>query len=185
MINLDDVKIETNRLLLREFKTEDWPSVHIYGSDPEVSKYMDWGPNSESDTKEYVKLTQTWRIEKPRQTFEVAIVLKEKQKLVGGCGLRIKSKSNREADFGYTLCRDYWGNGFATEAAKAILDFGFKDLKMHRIWATTAPDNIGSIKVLEKLGLKKEGLLRENLWAKGKWRDSYLYATLEQEYRAT
>jgi ribosomal-protein-alanine N-acetyltransferase len=77
------------------------------------------------------------------------------------------------------LRRDYWGNGFGTEAAQAIVDFGFDVLGLHRIWATASPENLGSIRVLEKIGMIQEGILRQNLLVRGNWRDSVLFSILE------
>ena len=73
--------------------------------------------------------------------------------------------------------------GYASEAAKEIIRFGFEDLNLHRIFATCDPNNIGSAKVLEKIGMKREGRLRQHKWRKGEWRDSFLYSILEQEYK--
>jgi RimJ/RimL family protein N-acetyltransferase len=72
-----------------------------------------------------------------------------------------------------------------TEAARAVLRFGFTELKLHRIFATCRPANIGSARVLEKLGMQREGHFRQHRWMKGAWHDSYLYAILDHEWRPT
>ncbi len=79
--------------------------------------------------------------------------------------------------------RGFWEKGYATEASRALMDFGFAELGLHRIFATCDPANTASAHVLEKLGMKREGRLREHKWSKGKWRDSFLYAMLEQEWK--
>jgi ribosomal-protein-alanine N-acetyltransferase len=84
---------------------------------------------------------------------------------------------------GYALHPDYWGKGYATEAAQAIVNFGFKHLKMHRIWATCDVKNKASEKILKKCGMKKEGRLRSHMLLHGHWRTSYLYAILETDKR--
>lgn len=73
-------------------------------------------------------------------------------------------------------------HSYASEAAEAIIGFGFKDLNLHKIFATCDPNNIGSAKVLENIGMSKEGRLRRHKYEKGKWRDSFIYSILEQEY---
>ena len=85
---------------------------------------------------------------------------------------------------GYVFRRDAWGNGYATEAAKALAASGFGQLGMHRIYAHCDVDNVASARVLEKAGMQREGLLRQHMLIRGRWRDSYLYAALEDEWQA-
>jgi RimJ/RimL family protein N-acetyltransferase len=108
--------------------------------------------------------------------------LKSTRRVIGGCGIRVHRAENRDADIGYVLHRDYWGQGLITEAASAIIEVGFSTLRMHRIWATTDPENLRSSRVLERLGMRFEGRLREHIWCKQRWRDSALYAVLEHEW---
>lgn len=175
--------IETKRLVLREFDKGDFLSVHSYASDPEVSKYQPWGPNSEADTKSFLEESIKSQLDNPRYSYEIAVVRKEDKKLIGACSIYVSSPKNREGWIGYCYNQEYWGNGYASEAAEAIIEFGFKYLKLHRIFATCDPNNIGSAKVLEKTGMNKEGRLREHKYQKGQWRDSFLYSILEQEYK--
>jgi ribosomal-protein-alanine N-acetyltransferase len=175
--------VQTERLVLRDFEQADWEAVHSYGSDLEVVRYMDWGPNIEKETKEFIERAITHTKEKPRGTYTLAIVLKQENKLIGGCGLYVSSPENREGWIGYCLHRDFWGQGYATETAKALLKFGFDQLNLHRIFATCQPANVASARVLEKIGMQREGHFREHRWAKGKWRDSLLYAVLDHEWK--
>ena len=175
--------IETKRLVLREFDKGDFLSVHSYASDPEVSKYQPWGPNSEADTKTFLEESIKYQLDNPRYSYEIAVVRKEDKKLIGACSIYVSSPKNREGWIGYCYNQEYWGNGYASEAAEAIIEFGFEYLKLHRIFATCDPNNIGSAKVLEKIGMNKEGRLREHKYQKGQWRNSFLYSILEQEYK--
>lgn len=177
------INIETERLILREFVKDDFLSIHNYASDPEVVKYEVWGPNSEKDTQLFVDQSIKYQLDNPRYDYEVAVVKKDDNKLIGACGIHLSNLDNREGWIGYCYNQQYWRNGYATEAAKVIIKFGFKHLNLHRIFATCDPDNSGSAKVLEKIGMIKEGRLRENKLQKGEWRDSFLYSILEQEYR--
>lgn len=176
------VIINTERLVLREFNEVDWRAVHRYASDPEVVRYMDWGPNTEEETRAFVSRALTHQKEKPRRKYTLAIALKEEPELIGSCDLDVANLENKEGWIGYCLNRQFWGKGYTTETAEALLEFGFQRLGLHRIFATVDPDNIPSIHVLEKIGMQREGHLREHKWVKAKWRDSLLYATLESEW---
>jgi RimJ/RimL family protein N-acetyltransferase len=175
--------IETKRLLLKDLRGSDWQAVHEYASDPEVVKYMDWGPNTDNETKEFIQRAIASRQEKPRNVFTLAIVLKEKERLIGSCGIHISNLENREGWLGYCLNRKYWNKGYGTETSIGLVNFGFAKLNSHRIFATCDPENTASAHVLEKSGMKREGHLRQHKWSKGKWRDSYVYAILEEEWK--
>jgi RimJ/RimL family protein N-acetyltransferase len=110
-------------------------------------------------------------------------MLKDTGKLIGGCGINVSNPENREGWLGYCLNRNFWGKGYATETARGLIKFGFEKLDLHRLFATCDPENLASAHVLEKSGMKREAHLREHKWSKGKWRDSYLYAILEQEWK--
>ena len=176
------MQLETHRLLIREFAPGDETDVHEYASDAQVVRFMPWGPNTMAQTREFhaKKLAPH---PGPRVEYELAIVLKAERKLVGGVGMRIKNVAQREADIGYVLNRRYWNQGIITEAARAMLDFGFGELKLHRIWATCHAQNTASARVMQKLGMQYEGRLRQNVLEKGQWRDTLLYAVLESDPR--
>ena len=174
--------LRTKRLLLREFKEKDWEAVHVYASDAEVVKYLPWGPNTEEETKEFIHRAIKYQEERPRLHFELAAVLKADDSLIGGCDLNISSPVDRCGSIGYCLNRIYWSAGLGTEAVEALILYGFEQLGLHRIWATCDPENLASIRVLEKAGMKREGQLRENAWMRGKWRDSLIYAVLDREW---
>ena len=171
----------TERLLLRDLMEADWHSVHWYASDPEVVRYMNWGPNTEEETKGFIQRALAGQKEKPRRNYTVAIVLRDENKLIGGCSICVSNPDNREGWIGYCLNRYFWGKGYATETANGLVDFGFDKLSLHRIFATCDPANTASAHVLEKIGMEREGRLREHTWARGKWRDSLLYAILDHE----
>jgi RimJ/RimL family protein N-acetyltransferase len=176
--------LETERLVLRDWKRADWKEVQTYAGDPEVSKYMIWGPNTEAETKEFIETAVDIAASKPRRGYELAMILKESEKVIGGFGLQITGKENATGMVGYVLHRNYWGQGFVTEAAERMMVFGFTQLNLHRIYATCDTENIGSARVMEKCGMRKEAHFIEDLMIKGKWRDTYLYAILDREWRA-
>ena len=89
-----------------------------------------------------------------------------------------------QGDLGYDLAPRYWGRGYATEAARAIVRFGFEELGLHRIWSWCIADNVASARVMEKVGMRLEGRQRDKERFKGRWWDRLLYAILEDEWRA-
>lgn len=168
--------------MLRDFEMGDWRSVQDYASDPEVVRYVDFGPNSEEDSKIFTQKALDQQNEQSRKNFTLAIVLKAKNALIGSCGIYMSNSDNREGYIGYVLNRNFWGQGYATETARALLEFGFSRVKLHRIFATCDAENVASAHVLEKIGMRREGHFCENGWVKGKWRDSLLYAILDHEW---
>jgi len=172
--------IETDRLIIREFIENDKEAVHEYASDPLVTRYTLWGPNTIEDTESFLGRMLEMQLELPRTGYELAIVSKACNRLIGGCGIYLDGTNG---EIGYTLHKEYWQQGFATEAAQAMLSLGFNTYGLHRIHATCRPGNIGSAKVLEKIGMTREGLLREHLWSKNTYHSSYLFSILEHEYR--
>ncbi|MDO3411295.1 GNAT family protein [Saccharibacillus sp. CPCC 101409] len=173
------MRLETERLILRDAVPEDWEAIHVYASRPDVVRYSMWGPNTEQQTKEYVAQIIEMQKESPRLGFELVATLKESGTLIGGCGIH---KAGYNAELGYTFNPAYWGSGYATESAFALLRFGFEELDAHRICATCRPDNAPSAGVLKRLGMKREGRLREHLFFKGGFHDSELYSILRQEF---
>ena len=179
---MSSLSLTTDRLVLRDFKMSDLPGVHKYASDPEVVRFMEWGPNTIDESREFIRMAIRLQQDSPRRHFDLAIVKRAENCLIGSCGLYVTSPYNHEAFIGYCLSRDSWGQGYATEAAKRLLSFGFTQLKLHRIFATCDPLNLASAKVLEKCGMQFEGRLRENKLIGQKWRDSVVYAILEHQW---
>jgi ribosomal-protein-alanine N-acetyltransferase len=174
--------LETERLLLREIRAEDETDVHEYASDPEVARLMIWGPNTREATREFLARALAAQAQWPRTSVGLAIELKCERRMIGSIELRISDEKNRTGDFGYVLNRKYWRHGYMTESARAILNVAFNELKLHRVWATCHAQNRASYRVMEKLGMRREGLFLKNAMEKGEWRDSYLYAVLAEEW---
>ncbi|HWK21734.1 MAG TPA: GNAT family protein [Ureibacillus sp.] len=168
------------RVTLREMEENDWIDVHAYASLPTVSEYQPWGPNSEEDSLEFVQQVISDSKEIPRSRFVFAAMVENK--LIGSGEINIQDFIDRKGEIGYVVHPDYWGMGYATEVAKILIEFGFSQLGLHRISATCDPKNIGSVKVLEKAGLKREGTIRDDFLIHNGWRDSHLYGILEHEW---
>jgi len=176
--------LESDRIIFRDWKRPDWKDAQTYASDPEVSKFMVWGPNSERETKDFIETAIDAAYIKPRRGYELAMVLKETDHVIGGIGLQIMGKEAATAMIGYVLHRDHWGKGIVSEATQRLMLFGFTELKLHRMYATCDTENVGSYRVMEKCGMRREGTFLKDMFIKGHWRDTYLYAILEDEWRA-
>ncbi|QCR31297.1 GNAT family N-acetyltransferase [Lysinibacillus sp. SGAir0095] len=169
-----------NRVTLRELVEADWVDVHSYASLPTVSKYQPWGPNSEEDSLEFVQQVISDGNEIPRSRFVFAVIANNT--FIGSGEINIQDFIDRKGEIGYVVHPDYWGLGYATEVAKILIEFGFKQLNLHRISATCDPRNLGSVKVLEKVGMMREGTIRDDFLIHNGWRDSHLYGILEHEW---
>ena len=176
------MKLETERLILRDFVKEDWERVLEYQSDPLYLRYNKWIERTPEAAQEFVGCFLDHQKQEPRIKFLLVVVLKSNHQLIGNCGVRMDKADALEADIGYELDPKYWNHGYATEAAHAIVDFGFSHFGVHRIWAACVADNTGSAHVLEKLGMKWEGRFRENKYFKDRWWDSLYYAILADEW---
>lgn len=149
-------EIETARLILRMYEIRDVDAIHAIWNDPDVTRYFP--PEHRQRTKEQVserlsRLLQRWR---ERGYGQWAVVLKDDKKLIGYCGLQPLDKTTQVEIF-YGFPRQYWGKGFATEAARAALRYAFEEIKLPRVAAVTHPENAASQKVLQKISFKSEG----------------------------
>lgn len=179
------MELVTERVILREFKEEDFNAVHAYASNIENIKYMLWGPNTEEDTKQYLMECMESVIERPRKKYEFAVTLKDSGKLIGGCGIYLNDSLD-QGMLGWVLHMDYWKQGFMTEVGKELVQFAFNNLKLHRLYATCAAENYGSYKVMENLGMRREGHAIKNRKFTGHkdiWNDELFYGLLRDEWK--
>jgi [ribosomal protein S5]-alanine N-acetyltransferase len=172
------MELNTPRLLLREFRASDHDAAHAFASDTEVTRYTDWGPNSRQDTTAFLTEVVRGSRSRPRRRFGLAVVNREAEILIGSIELRITSASHQRGEIGYVLNRSWWGRGYASEAATTLLHFGFDELGLHKITAACDPGNAASARVLTKIGMQREGHLRDQLRIRGQWRDRLIYAAL-------
>jgi RimJ/RimL family protein N-acetyltransferase len=165
-------ELRTARLLLRGFRRGDADDVHRYASDPEVCRYVAWGPNTPAQTQEFLAAAVGENGDDGVWTWAVT----EDGIVIGTVSMTRQSR--HRAEVGYVLRRADWGRGITTEAASAVLEFGFDQLGFRRIEATCRPENTGSRRVLEKIGMQREGTLRSHLLLRGELRDSLLFAAV-------
>lgn len=175
--------LETKQLLLRPFTEDDFAAAHSYASCAENTIYMEWGPNSGEETRAFIRTAIEDAKQMPCINYQYAVVQKDSNALLGACNLAVSSDA---AEIGWILHRDAWGQGYATEMGGALLQFGFDALQLHRIHAHCDAENVASFKVMEKLGMRREGLLLEarlaNKLSDKKYGDSFIYALLRDEW---
>jgi len=167
---------------LDEIVVEDWPAVHSWACLAEVCRYQGWGPNTEEQTREFVReAAEAWSSGRPRHRF--AYIARIGQEAVGMGELHVHSRSRRHGEIRYVVHPRVWGQGIATEIGRQLLAHGFDGLGLHRIDATCDPRNTGSSRVLTKLGMTYEGRLRHTALIRDGWRDSLMFSLLEDEWR--
>lgn len=176
--------LETERLILKEISPDDLDCIHALHSIPETDRYNTLGiPQSLQQTE---TLLTEWLAEQnkmPRSFSRFSIFLKDTGTFIGLTGLNIRPPKYRSSEIWYKFDIAYWKMGYATETVRRILKYGFETLNLHRMEAGCDVDNKGSIAVLEKVGMTREGRKRKSLPIRGEWHDSFSYAILEEDFR--
>ena len=162
----------------------DWREVLNYQSEAQYLKYSPWTYRTAEEVQDFVRGFIECQCEQPRTNCQLAITLRVDGQLIGSCGIRLESTDSRQANIGYEIAPGYWGEGYATEAARAMVAFGFGELHLHRIWARCVAENVASYRVLEKVGMRREWRLREQEWTKGQGWDTLVYGILDHEWRS-
>ncbi|MFK7765858.1 MAG: GNAT family N-acetyltransferase [Mariniblastus sp.] len=174
-------RLETERLKLRAVFPSDTQSIFEIYSDPLVAKFYDFEPyQSLVQTRDLINRFTSWF--QHDQAVRWAMIRKDTDQLIGTCCFDAFHVSYRSANLGYNMRSDQWGNGFATEGAKAIVDFAFANGlvgPLNRIQAITDPRNAASEQVLMRLGFGKEGLMRQYGFWKGEYHDMHLFSLLK------
>ena len=182
MNDSDLLPLPARRLTLRRFTEADVEPFLAYRNDPAVARYQSWERCGRAEAKEFIRSHQSREAGVPGEWFQIAIALKDTNALIGDCAVKVLAQDPRQATIGVTLARLNHGQGFAVEALSCLLDGLFARLKLHRVVADTDVENIKSWTLLERLGLRREGHLRQSLWFKGRWVDEYIYAVLCEEW---
>ncbi|NKE04082.1 GNAT family N-acetyltransferase [Bacillus selenatarsenatis] len=174
--------VETKRLILRELDEDDFEDIHEFKSDPQVVKYLTWGPNSREQTLQSLRKQIAFQNEENRKLHVLAVEIKGTKKVIGNALFMVRDQDFKTVEIGYFINSNYWKQGYGIEIVKGLLDFGFNTMDVHRIYAVCDAENTGSIKLLSKIGFRQEGHFIKNLKIKGQWRDHYLFAMLSKEF---
>ena len=180
----DPCVLRTPRLCLRPLTPADIPAIASYRDDPEVARHQSWERYSEGDARALVEEMLGRRPGTPGQWFQWGITRAADGLLLGDCGLKILGDEPRLGQIGYTLGRAHQRQGFATEAVRAVLDLAFRQQGLHRVSASVDADNLASLALLERLGLRREAHFRRSEWFKGAWVDDIIHAILRDEWLA-
>ena len=177
------MELHTERLILKELTLADLNEVHQLHSFPEVDEFNTLGiPGSVETTEGILKDWLDQQKVTPRMSYTFSINLIQTNSFIGLIALNAGKPNFRTAEVWYKLHPAHWKQGYTKEALANLLKFAFLDLKLHRIEAGCAVENIASIKVLEKAGMIREGQKRKVLPIRGNWVDNYFYAMLETDF---
>ena len=173
--------LETRRLVLRQLRATDVDDIFEYASDPEVSRYTLWDTHK---TLDETRVFLSYIIEQHRRGEGMvwAVTQRGTGKMIGTCGFGSFKHPRSRAELGFALSRRFWNQGLTTEAVAAVLGFIFGELKLNRVEARCDVENLASARVLEKSGMKYEGILRQHAGVQGKFRDLKLYSVLREEW---
>ena len=173
--------LHTQRLTLRPIQATDKAAVFDYRSDAETNKYQGWIPKTEKEVEDFIAKNHT-EFNLPDTWFQLVIIEKESEKIIGDMGIHFIGTENQQVELGCTLNKTFQNKGYATEALRGIIDFLFKELKKHRIVTSIDPENESSIRLVERLGFRKEAHFVESLYFNGQWVDDIVYALLAREW---
>lgn len=168
-------KLQTDRLHIRYFNENDLASVHSYMSDPNIVEHLPEDVFSERDSMEFIGKNMG------ENAKNLAISLKDDERLIGHMVFH-KWFAPDTLEIGWVINSLFQGKGYASEAAYRLLEYGFNSLSSHRIIATCQPENVASWKIMEKIGMRKEGHFKQCIYRRGKWIDEYFYAILSKEW---
>jgi len=173
--------IKTERLITRRFTHDDIPDVLGFVSQPSVAKVTSQRvPATIDGARNYIDLKNSYQPFEEDKVFELAIERKEDGKVMGYVGMIFEGGELWE--MGWVLGEEYRGKGYTTGAARALMDYGFRSLGLHRIHADTSTSNVPACKVMDRLGMKREGMLRSVVFEERKWVDRYVYGILVDKW---
>ena len=175
------MELRTDRLILRELGESDATRLFEIESAPGVNRYLTRAYEHEDDVLDYVRGNIVAMQQVPRRIYDFAVTLDGR--MIGRCGFGRTEGELRDAMVWYVLDPAHHGQGFATEAARAVIAFGFEELGLHRIWADVDPRNPPSLRVCQRLGMRQEAHHIENVWIRDEWCDTVIYAMLKREWQ--
>ena len=176
--------IVTGRLVLRRYTREDQADLLALAAQPEVAAILCGRlPATEEGVRSYIDLQNSYRPFEQEKVFELAIERVADGRVIGLVGLI--RRDHGQGEMGWALAAEYRGQGYATEAARALMAYGFTTLGLHRMHADTNSDNRASRRIMERLGMRQEAQLREAVYEQGRWLDRCIYGILAGEWRET
>lgn len=175
------MKLESERLILRPININDKAEIFAYRSDKETNKYQGWIPETIADVESFINNIAK-QIDEPGTWFQFSIIEKNSEKIVGDIGVHFWDKENRQVEIGCTLNKNFQKKGYASESLKRIIDYLFTELNKHRIIASIDPNNENSVRLVERIGFRKEAHFVESLFVNEKWVDDLIYSLIEKDW---
>jgi RimJ/RimL family protein N-acetyltransferase len=177
--------IETERLRIRAYTRDDLDDVLGMFGRADVSRFLMWEPMDREGVSALLerRITQA-SVEKEGDGLGLVLEERSSGRFVGEVILRWLSEKSRQGEIGWSLAPDAQGKGYATEAARELLRLGFEEMGLHRIIAECDPRNEASIRVMERLGMRREASFVDAMWLKGEWVGSIVYAMLDGKWQA-
>ncbi|MFZ5440254.1 MAG: GNAT family N-acetyltransferase [Myxococcota bacterium] len=179
------MELHTERLVLRELRETDWEDALAVDGDPEVVRFQSYDALTPELARRNVAKSIAAAAATPRVLFELAVTRRGEDRYLGRVGVHVTRPEHREGTVWASLHRAEWHHGYAREAGRAVLTFAFEELKLHRLAADCDPRNVASARLMEQLGFRREGTLRQNWWLKGEWCDSALFGLLAAEWASS
>jgi len=175
--------IDTKRLTLRAYTDDDLKALYDIRCRPDVTRYLLFEPQSLDEVRESLdRRIKATELNAPGDPFVLAVERKDTGELAGDVNLEWRSEPNKLAELGYIFHPRHGGQGFAREAAAAMLRLAFEEFGMHRVVAHCDARNLASINLLKKLGMRLEAHFVRNEFLKGEWTDELVFAMLEVEW---
>ena len=180
------LKLETDRLFVRRFEERDVPDVLTYSQYEKRDRFrrrnVDWEPTEKSVLKWWTPM-MTMKPKEAINWLSLVIELKTEHRVIGNIGFNAKRVGETyQGSIGWTIGKANEGHGYVTEAASALLEFLFRSVGFHRVYAMTSPENARSYRLMERLGMRREAHFRKNHFVDGTWGDEYVYAILAAEW---
>ena len=184
---MDDPAFEqviSKRLVIRRFASGDAEALAAYRTDGEVARYQDWEcPYPISEARKFIASLYQLAPGTPGPWFQFAVSLSSSGTLLGDVALRTSRVEVGQAELGFTFASAHQGQGYATEAVRAVVQYAFGQLAIHRVFSRTDARNLRAQRLLERIGFRQDSEFRERTWFKGAWATDILYAQLESEWR--
>jgi RimJ/RimL family protein N-acetyltransferase len=174
--------LATPRLLLRRLRREDGEALCGYRSRPEVARYQGWESYGPEDARRLIEDQQDAEPGIPGTWFQVVVVERATNVVIGDCGLHCLADEPQQMEFGVTLAPGHQGRGYAAEALDCLLEFAFATLGMHRVLAITGDQNLAAASLFRRLGFRQEAHHIEHRWYKGHWESELVFALLMREW---
>lgn len=177
-ITANEIRIESERVVLKPLSLNDAPVLFDYRSRPEIYRYQSWFPENLVEAVAFITLYSVDSVIEIGRWKQLGIYARSGAVLLGDCGFCVQADG--QAEIGYTISPQYQRKGFGQEAVQALTEYLFRTIRLRRLTAKTDPDNMGSIRLLKKAGFRQEALIRKNVKIRGEWKDDLIFTLIRK-----